>query len=465
MSLRTRLLAGLLALVTAGLAVSGTVVYRALEDSLRRRVDQQLEQSRTAVLTELARGERFGSPFSSGRSVIPSGTFGEWRRPDGAVLRYVERTRPVPALPSPLADGERFFTVGSDRSEIDYRVMSTSLPDNGTLVVALPLDDVEQTLHRLLRTEVVVAAAVLILLTALALWVVRLGLRPLERIGVTAGAIAGGDLSRRVEPAEPRTEIGRLGLSLNAMLGQIEEAFAERRASEDRLRRFVADASHELRTPLTAIRGYAELFRRGAAERPEDLARAMRRIEEESARMGGLVEDLLLLARLDQGRPLERSSVDLVPLAADAIADLRALEPDRPVSFEHPGTLDVIGDEARLRQVVGNLLDNARRHTPPATPVHVRLARHDSRARLEVVDEGPGLPPGEAERVFERFYRSDPARARATGGTGLGLSIVAAIAAAHGGTVQADEVADGRGARFVVELPAGTERVDQPTVT
>jgi two-component system OmpR family sensor kinase len=291
--------------------------------------------------------------------------------------------------------------------------------------------------------------------------VVRLGLRPLEHIGATAGAIAGGDLSRRVEPAEPRTEIGRLGLSLNAMLGQIESAFAERQASEDRLRRFVADASHELRTPLTAIRGYAELFRRGAAERPEDLVRAMRRIEEESARMGGLVEDLLLLARLDQGRPLERSTVDLVPLAADTIADLHALEPDRPVTFEHPDTLTVTGDQARLRQVVGNLVDNARQHTPPATPVHVRLAQHDARAVLEVADEGPGLPPGEAERVFERFYRADPARARATGGTGLGLSIVAAIATAHGGTVQASEGPAGRGACFVVELPVvGQEIAD-----
>jgi two-component system OmpR family sensor kinase len=452
-SLRARLLAGLLALVTAGLAVSGTLVYRALEDSLRRRVDQQLEQSRTAVLTELARGERFGLPFSSGRSVIPSGTFGEWRRPDGAVLRYLERTRPVPTLPSPLGPGERFFTVGSDRPEVDYRVMSTSLPGNGTLVVALPLDDVEQTLHRLLRTELAVAGVVLVLLTVLALWVVRLGLRPLERIGATAGAIAGGDLSRRVEPAEPRTEIGRLGLALNAMLGQIEQAFAQRRASEERLRRFVADASHELRTPLTAIRGYAELFRRGAAERPEDLTMAMRRIEEESARMAGLVEDLLLLARLDQGRPLEQAAVDLVALATDALADLRALEPDRPVSFEHPETLVVTGDEARLRQVLGNLLDNARRHTPPATPVHVRLSQRDSRAVLEVADEGAGLLPGEAERVFERFYRSDPARARSTGGAGLGLSIVAAIANAHGGGVHAGGGVDGRGASFVVELP------------
>src|SRR5581483_7948420 len=250
---------------------------------------------------------------------------------------------------------------------------------------------------------------------------------PLEQIAETAGDIAGGDLSRRVEPAEEDTEIGRLGLALNAMLAQIETAFAERAASEDRLRRFVADASHELRTPLTAIRGYAELFRRGAADRPEDLARAMRRIEDEAARMGLLVEDLLLLARLDQGRPLQREPVDLVRVAGDALADLSAIDPSRPVSFEHPGSWVVTGDEARLRQVA---------------------------------DEGPGLPPGEEHRVFERFWRPDGARARTggasgtgVGGTGLGLSIVAAIVGAHGGTVRAGSPPSGRGAYFMVALP------------
>jgi len=332
--------------------------------------------------------------------------------------------------------------------------MATSLGDGGTLFVAFPLDEVEQTLQRLVGIELTTAAVLLLLLAALSLWVVRIGLRPLELIAVTAGDIAGGDLTRRVDPAEPRTEIGRLGLALNAMLSQIEGAFAERAASEDRLRRFVADASHELRTPLTAIRGYAELFRRGASERPEDLARAMRRIEEEAARMGLLVEDLLLLARLDQGRPLERAPVDLVALTADAIADLSAVEPDRPVSFEHPAALIVSGDEARLRQVAANLLTNARQHTPEGTPVHVRIRSLDGRALLEVADEGPGLPPGTAERVFERFYRADPTRARATGGSGLGLSIVAAIAAAHDGTVLAGSPPSGRGASFAVDLPA-----------
>ena len=304
----------------------------------------------------------------------------------------------------------------------------------------------------------------MLFLALLSLAVVRLGLAPLERIAETAGDIAGGDLSRRVEPAGPDTEIGRLGLALNAMLTQIETAFAERASSEDRLRRFVADASHELRTPLTAIRGYAELFRRGAAERPEDLARAMRRIEDEAARMGLLVEDLLLLARLDQGRPLERGPVDLVAVAGDALADLSAIDPSRPVTFEHPDRLVVTGDEARLRQVAGNLLGNARVHTPAGTGVHVRLRAHDGQAILEVADEGPGLPSGEEGRVFERFYRADSARARtapsgsagngsAAGGTGLGLSIVAAIVAAHGGTVHAGTPPNGRGAYFMVALP------------
>jgi two-component system OmpR family sensor kinase len=283
---------------------------------------------------------------------------------------------------------------------------------------------------------------------------------PLERIAATAGDIAGGDLSRRVEPAEPDTEIGRLGLALNAMLTQIETAFAERAASEDRLRRFVADASHELRTPLTAIRGYAELFRRGAAERPEDLARAMRRIEDEAARMGLLVEDLLLLARLDQGRPLEQGPVDLVAVAGDALADLSAIDPARPVTYEHPAALVVPGDEARLRQVAGNLLTNARVHTPEGTAVHVRVRASDGQAILEVADEGPGLPAGEEATVFERFYRADAARARtgpsgaSGGGTGLGLSIVAAIVAAHGGTVHAGSPPSGRGAYFLVALPS-----------
>ena len=469
-SLRARLVAGLLALTVVGLAAGGAGVYKALADYLRHRLDSQLSDSRAPVYNELAAGERFGRRLPSGRSVIPDGTFGELRRPRGSAIQYGERGGPKPDLPEPPIDGEEYSTVGSlGDADVRWRVLITSTADGTTLYVAYPTTELDQTLRRLIGIELTAAAGVLLFLAFLSLAVVRLGLLPLERIAAAAGEIAEGDLSRRVEPAEPDTEIGRLGLALNAMLNQIETAFAERAASEERLRRFVADASHELRTPLTAIRGYAELFRRGAADRPADLARAMRRIEEEAARMGLLVDDLLLLARLDQGRPLERQPVDLVAVAGDALADLSAIAPDRPVTFEHPDWLVVPGDEARLRQVAGNLLANARIHTPEGGGVHVRVRAEDGQAILEVADEGPGLPPGEEGRVFERFYRADAARARtgpgpsgSTGGTGLGLSIVAAIVAAHGGTVDAGSPPSGRGAYFKVVLPVATPSPPPP---
>jgi two-component system OmpR family sensor kinase len=236
------------------------------------------------------------------------------------------------------------------------------------------------------------------------------------------------------------------------MMQQIETAFAARAASEARLRRFVGDASHELRTPLTSIRGYAELFRRGAADRPEDLAKAMRRIEEEADRMGSLVDDMLLLARLDQGRPLERQPVDLTHLARDAVDDARAVAPDRPIDFSPNGAVFVPGDELRLRQVLGNLLQNANRHTPPDTPVHVRVVNGDDEAVIEVADEGPGMSTDDANRVFERFWRSDPSRTRSSGGAGLGLAIVSAIASAHGGRAEVQS-APGQGSVFRVHLP------------
>jgi two-component system OmpR family sensor kinase len=449
-SLRARLLVGLLAIVAAGLLGASLATHRALSDFLEARIDEQLEESVGTVYKELSRGRIFPGR-TSGQTVILSGTYAELRQRVSVVLK----NEPKPTLPQVLPEKQVSFDAGSAQDGFSYRVLASPLPrelGGGHLVVALPLKENERTLRRLLGIEVTVGAVVLAALAALGTWVVRLGLRPLDAMGATADAIAAGDLSRRVEAADQRTEVGRLGLALNSMLGQIEDAFARRRASEDRLRQFVADASHELRTPLTSIRGYAELFRHGASDRPEDLARAMRRIEEEAARMGVLVDDLLLLARLDQGRPLEQAPVDLARIAADAVADARATSPDRPIDLAAPDRVMVLGDEPRLRQVAANLLANASQHTPPGTPVHVSLEASGDRVRLVVRDEGPGLDPALAERVFERFFRADPTRTRATGGSGLGLSIVAAIAEAHGGRAGVD-ANPGQGAGFVIELP------------
>ncbi len=267
--------------------------------------------------------------------------------------------------------------------------------------------------------------------------------------GVVPG---GGDPPRRVEPADSTTEVGRLGLALNEMLGRIEQAFAAQEASEQRLRRFLADASHELRTPLTSIRGYSELFRRGADSRPADLETAMRRIEEEARRMGVLVDDLLLLARLDADRPLARDSVDLVGIVTDAAHDARAADPDRTISLDTPSRLTLIGDADRLLQVVANQLANALRHTPAGTPIEMSLATSGDWATLSVRDHGPGLPPDALAMVFEPFSRLDASRGRATGGAGLGLAIVKAVVEAHGGRVDAVTPQDG-GASFTVRLP------------
>jgi two-component system, OmpR family, sensor kinase len=267
-----------------------------------------------------------------------------------------------------------------------------------------------------------------------------------------AADIAAGDLSKRVEPATPDTEIGRLGLALNGMLSQIEAAFAERTASNDRLRRVIADASHELRTPLTSIRGYAEMLRRGASDSPRDSEAARRRIEEESIRMTGLVDDLLVLARLDQGRPLEKQAVDLRAIATDAVADARVVAPQREISLAANGPVIVTGDDTRLRQVLGNLVRNALVHTPQQTAVEVAVATHDGVGSMSVADHGPGLTAEDVDRIFEPFYRADPSRSRDSGGAGLGLSIVSAVVTAHGGRVKVKQT-EGGGATFEVELP------------
>jgi two-component system OmpR family sensor kinase len=476
MSLRARLLITLLVLTAAGLAVADVATYGALRSFLLDRVDQQLVVARQpaaiALSTPGTEGPSPGHPGPQGL-FIPPGTYAEFRDTEGTTVNAITFSYQDPGvdpglqiperLPGSGADGTSAYFTCSSESGGSYRGLATAVPGAGTLIVAIPLDEVQRTLQRLVIVMLVVGGIVLAAVAAFALWRVRAGLRPLEEMGETAGAIAAGDLTRRVEPADDRTEVGRLGLALNAMLTQIESAFEERRASEERLRRFVADASHELRTPLTSIRGYAELFHRGAADRPEDLAKAMERIEEEAARMGLLVDDLLLLARIDESRPLEREPLDLTAVVAEAVDDARVVAPERRVDLATRLPVTIVGDRVRLRQVADNLLDNVRAHTPEGTRTRVGVAVEAGEAVLTVEDDGPGLDAEDPDKVFERFFRTDASRSRSSGGSGLGLSIVAAVVAAHGGRVQADRSPLG-GARFRVRLPlpSDTTRPDRP---
>ena len=371
----------------------------------------------------------------------------------GGFFSYTQTTPPAPSLPAnpPL---EKLFTVGSvGSSGLQYRVYMTHDPeDTGLTLVAVPLHDVEQTLSRLRLIEALVIGGVLLALGVGAFFVVRLGLRPLNRMQVTAGQIAAGDLSRRVSPATQSTEVGRLGIALNRMLERLERAFSQRAESEDRLREFLADASHELRTPLASIRGYAELFRMGATRDPHERELAMRRIEEEAARMGALVEDLLTLARVDEEPARERAPVDVVALARDAVNDARATAPARRITLDAGAPAVVDGDTHQLRAVLANLMRNALVHTPADTPIDVALRDSNGKVELSVRDHGNGLPPDAVEHVFDRFWRAEQGRGRGRAGTGLGLAIVADVVRAHGGTVRAAN-AEGGGALFVVELP------------
>jgi two-component system OmpR family sensor kinase len=469
LSLRSRLLLASVALVAVGLIAADVATYGFLRSSLIGRVDRQVKGQADHLYDELTGG--FGGfghgPGGGGPQGDSGGSISYTALLDssGSVVAhrdYGYTSTPAPKLPSGLPGSQSYrgkattasFTTGSSGGGGGhYRILAVALNGGGTFVAASPLgDSVDAPLRGLLLVEGIATASVLAAVVALALWLVRLGLRPLTQIELAAADIAAGDLSRRVETAGERTEVGRLGRALNVMMERIEAAFAERRASEDRLRRFIADASHELRTPLTSIRGYAELFRRGADVRPEDLEKSMRRIEDESTRMSKLVDELLLLARLDQGRPLDVGPVDLAALASDAVADAQTVAPDRPIRLERDGPIAVQGDDARLRQVAANLLSNALEHTPPGTAVRVRVASNDGEAILEVADEGPGLSPRHAAKVFDRFFRVDAARSRDNGGAGLGLSIVAAIVHAHGGRVSV-QTAPGAGARFTVALP------------
>lgn len=474
-SLRARLLVVTLAMVAVGLAVSGWAVNRSLQDFLVNRVDQDLVEATGPALGQLLQPDDF---FGAGGRIprgLPNDAAAQLRGGDGNVLRSIQRRDAGAALELPADIPDGYSTADLAGAPGEYRMLSVAtddlprgpalgaqVPAGSSLVVAVPLDDVNSTLHRLTLIELAVGAAVIAALAVLATWFVRLGLRPLERIEATAERIAAGDdLDQRIPDADPDTEVGRLARTLNAMLDRLQAAFEERRASEARLRRFVADASHELQTPLTSVRGYAELFRRGAARNPGDLDMAMARIEAEATRMGLLVDDLLMLARLDQGRRLRREPVDLVPLARDLVNDARVVAPDREIHLETDGRVVVAGDDPALRQVVGNLIANARIHTPAGTPVTVRVRADDGRGVVEVADRGPGLAPGHAQRVFERFFRADPSRARASGGSGLGLSIVSAVAEAHGGSAEVDSV-PGQGATFRIALPLTDAPEDEP---
>jgi signal transduction histidine kinase len=466
-----RLIGAVLVLAWLGLTLTGLFGARLLRGYLVDRVDEQLE----AAAGDLARGSLPGTSPDAG---LPSSFHITGIDAEGRALwsKASALTSSRPDLPDITPDdaldrGGRPFTVDAARGSGSWRAVALPVANEaGTVVLASRLGEVDATVDRLVQIDILVGLAVLAGLAVVGYSMVRTALRPLTEIELTAAAIGRGDLSRRVPDHHPRTEMGRLSRALNAMLEQIERAFGARAASEaravrseERMRRFVADASHELRTPLTSIRGFAELHRQGAVTDPAAVSDLLARIEDEATRMGLLVDDLLLLARLDQERPLEFAPVDVAVVAQAANESARATAPEREVEVvvEPPAGDDadglvVAGDEHRLRQVVANLIGNALAYSPVDTRVSVRVgpAERDGRdlVALEVEDRGPGLTAEQAERVFERFYRTDAARSRAQGGTGLGLSIVAAITRAHDGTVEVD-TAPGEGATFRVLLP------------
>jgi two-component system OmpR family sensor kinase len=522
-SLRTKLITGLLALVIVAIAAISISSVWVLRSYLTSQNDNQLKSVYSLIsnqgLTPLTPGmayqlhgvliavEQPGTPLStsSGQQGGLPGYGGE------------RQVISLPSVPTSqlwaIANNGKLITVPAQSGSDTWRVLTAPvsylLPTatgstkqvTGTLILGADLGDINATIGRLAATALIIAAIIVCVLALAIVVVVRASLRPLVDIEETAGEIAAGHLNRRVPERDPRTEIGSLGRSLNTMLSQIETAFhaqeeseAAAHRSEERMRRFIADASHELRTPVTAIRGFAEYYRQrgglvqrwgrasgtagssaGGAETgltPVDLDRIMGRVEKEAARMGLLVEDLLLLARLDRQRPLARQPVDVLSLAADAVHDARLLAPSRSIDLSvQPGAAFlVIGDEQRLRQVIGNLMSNALTHTPDGVPVQVSLStgtldpqvgNHTPAVLLDVSDEGPGMTQEQARRVFERFYRADQARTRATGGSGLGLAIVAALVSAQGG-VASVRTAEGQGATFRIALPLAPEALGHP---
>src|SRR3954467_14422192 len=416
--LRVGLVAATLLLVACGLLASGVAVPSIIKHSLITRVDQTLLDASRSWAQAPRRTP--ATPIEGPNPARPPSNF--YVRgidPDGRIWMAVNDRAAEPDLPADNDVGPVPVTVGSiDHSNVQWRAMSVRGMRGELTTVAIDLSDVQTTVRALIYAQLGIGAAVLLVLGVAGYWVVHRSLRPLVEVEQTAAAIAAGQLDRRVPERDARTEVGRLSLALNGMLAQIQRAVASSNSSaeaatrsEDRMRRFIPDASHELRTPLTTIRGFAELYRQGAAN---DVEMLMSRIESESRRMGLLVEDLLLLARLDAQRPLDRHRVDLLALATDSVHDAQSIAPKRTITIEvidGPGTPEVLGDEARLRQVLGNLVANALQHTPDSASITIRVGTERDSAILEVADQGPGMSREDAQRVFERFYRTDSSRA------------------------------------------------------
>ncbi|BBZ68832.1 two-component sensor histidine kinase [Mycolicibacterium insubricum] len=467
--LRLGLVAAALVLVTFGLLASGIAVTSLMKHSLIGRVDQTLIDA-TNSWVQAPRPHSSRPHDGPNPARPPSKFYVSGVDSAGDQWTAVNDGGAEPDLPPGHDVGDVPTTVGSiGDSDVRWRAVSLHGPDGELTTVAMDLSEVDSTVDSLVLAQAGIGVAVLLVLGLAGYGLVQRSLRPLGEVEKTAAAIARGELDRRIPQRDPRTEVGRLSLALNGMLAQIQRAVADSEASaeharrsEDRMRRFITDASHELRTPLTTIRGFAELYRQGAAR---DVEMLMSRIESEAGRMGLLVEDLLLLARLDSQRPLEQRPVDLLVLASDAVHDARSVAPNRSIAlevFDGPGIPLVQGDDARLRQVLSNLVSNALQHTPADAAITVRVGTDGDDAVLEVVDQGPGLAPEDAHRIFERFYRTDASRTRASGGSGLGLSIVDSLVRGHGGTVTVDAEL-GRGCRFRVAIPrlGGAEAVDE----
>ncbi|VXC11747.1 Two-component sensor histidine kinase [Arthrobacter sp. 9V] len=475
-SLRSQLVAIIMGLLLLALAATGAGTLTLVKSYLQGQVDDKLKAA-VALAQDQQSFDKLAQPNPSTPtdSAVPT---------DYSLTLYVPGLEPYPfggsqsdrpaianitAAEAKLRGNSPFQVKGTAGS--NWRVVAigvTANGQNGVVIIGLPLTPVDKVMEHAVLVVVGVGLLTLVLAFFIATWTVARSFRPLAKVEKTAAAIAAGDLSRRVEVDNPHTEVGRLGGSLNAMLAHIEASFAARAASEGRMRRFAADASHELRTPLVTIRGFSELYRHGALATQEDVAMAMGRIESEAKRMGSMVEDLLMLARLDEQRPLQLKPVDLQLLAHDAVVDTRASSGDRTITLTgldgaSPTAAPVQGDEAKLRQVIGNLVGNALRYTPEGSPIElavgVRKTPAGSVSVIEIRDHGPGIPEEETNKIFERFYRADTSRTRETGGSGLGLAIVAAIVGSHGGTVQVAET-DGGGATLVVSLPFHEESAE-----